>query len=80
MKDLFDCPEKHPANLRKVLWSYGYTHDYDGCDLLIQKLNAIGYTCDYGLDASPYNLRKLQPTKKYSYEDMAHMAFALHSL
>jgi len=33
--------------------------DYEDCDLLIQKLNAVGYTCEYGLDAVPYNLTKL---------------------
>jgi hypothetical protein len=80
MKDLFDFPELHPTNLRKVLWSYGCPQDYDGCDVLIQRLNLIGYTCEYGLDASPYNLQRIQSPKKYSYEDMAHMAFALHSL
>lgn len=80
MIDLFDYPEKHPVKLRKVLWAYGETQSYEGCGLLIQKLNAIGYTCEFGLDASPYNLQKIQATRQYSYEDMAHMAFALHSL
>jgi hypothetical protein len=59
MKDLFEYPEQQPAKVRKVLWSYGFCHDYEGCQLLVQKLNEVGYTCEYGLDASPYNLTKL---------------------
>jgi hypothetical protein len=58
MTDLFEYPELQPKEVRKILWSY-VPQDYEDCDLLIQKLNAVGYTCEYGLDASPYNLTKL---------------------
>jgi hypothetical protein len=58
MTDLFDYPELQPKEVREILWSY-VPQDYEDCDLLIQKLNAVGYTCEYGLDASPYNLTKL---------------------
>jgi hypothetical protein len=60
MTDLFECTEKQTKEVRKILWAYGCPQDYEGCDLLIQKLNEVGYTCEYGLDASPYNLTKLK--------------------
>ena len=75
MTDLFDYPELQPASVRKILWSYGYTHDYEGCDLLIEKLYDVGYTCSYGLDAMPYNLRKLEDAN----EDHAHLMWALNN-
>lgn len=59
MTDLFEHPEKLPQAVHQILNEFGYTEDYEACDLLIQKLNEVGYTCEYGLDASPYNLTKI---------------------
>jgi len=32
---------------------------YKNCALLVEQLNAIGWTCDYGLDGEPYDFKKL---------------------
>lgn len=34
---------------------------YDECEEVKQKLEAIGWTCDYELNAEIYNLRRLWP-------------------
>lgn len=82
MKDLFEYPELLPANVTEIIERFANEgqFSYERCDQLIDELNAVGYTCEYGLDAMPYNLQRLHSTKKYSYEDMAHLAFALHNL
>lgn len=59
MTDLFECPELLPQEVQDIIEQHGEACDYEECDLLIQKLNEVGYTCEYGLDASPYNLTKL---------------------
>jgi len=59
MEDLFDHPELQPSIVQSVLEIYGCPVNYDDCDELVQKLNEIGWTCEYGLDANPYNLSKL---------------------
>jgi hypothetical protein len=44
----------------RVLNKYSDKDDtYENCSNLVDDLNKIGYTCDYYLDAEPYNLRKL---------------------
>lgn len=82
MKDLFEYPELLPANVNEIVERFANEDDYsyERCDQLIDELNAVGYTCEYGLDAMPYNLQRLHSPKQYSYEDMAHLAFALHNL
>jgi hypothetical protein len=34
-------------------------NDYENCAKLVEELEAVGYTCDYGLDASPYDLKQI---------------------
>lgn len=82
MKDYFEYLDEVPNNVRlvldKFLWKDGV--GYNDCAELVQDLNQVGWTCEYGLDADPYNLQPLPARKKYGYEDMAHLAFALHFL
>lgn len=81
MKDLFEYPELLPASVTQIIERFADdVHSYERCDELISELNAVGYTCEYGLDATPYNLQRIHSPKKYGYEDMAHLAFALHFL
>jgi hypothetical protein len=35
---------------------------------LVAELEAVGYTCEYGLDAEPYELRKLSKFDEWSRE------------
>lgn len=61
MNDLFETPELMPENVAKIVEKYGHGNglSYDECAELVKELNAIGYTCDYGLDAEPFDLRKI---------------------
>jgi len=60
-QDLFEVDfSELPQELVDVLNKHMYTDfEYLGCENLIRDLNAIGYTCDYGLSAEPFGLRKL---------------------
>ena len=59
--DLFEYPELWPANLASVLDDYTEqdSFTYRHLDDMLTKCQAIGYTFEYGLDASPYNLQPL---------------------
>lgn len=60
MKDLFESYETLPMNVQEVLSKHSeMENDYQSCDELIKDLNEVGYTCDYGLDGIPYELKKL---------------------
>lgn len=64
--DLFEIPFKElPEDLQEVLNKYLYSEfTYTECSDLVESLNAIGYTCEYGLDAEPFALRKLDNIKR----------------
>jgi hypothetical protein len=58
--DLFEDYENHPPELVAVLEKFNLDEiDYLNCASLIKALEEIGYTCEYGFSAEPYNLRKL---------------------
>jgi hypothetical protein len=56
--DLFESYETLPAEVKEVLFSFE-DETYEECERLLSKLEPLGYTFDYYLDASPYNLRKI---------------------
>lgn len=57
--DYFEHYDKLPHNIQAILNAYNIeAMDYDMCGQLLRSLNAEGWTFDYGLDATPYNLRK----------------------
>jgi hypothetical protein len=58
MKDLFETPELIPKEVMSILTTCE-DNTYKELDRLINELQTIGYTFDYGLDAEPFNLRKL---------------------
>jgi hypothetical protein len=62
MQDLFEYPEKWPANLRAILFAY-ITKDQTYANLiqLERDLLNIGYSIEYGLDCMAYNLQKVRP-------------------
>jgi hypothetical protein len=46
-------------------------NDYESCGKLVDALNKIGWTCDYYLDAEPYDLRRIiKKGESYSYADL----------
>lgn len=57
--DLFDDYESLPQEVQDILEKHGEVEFYEGCRKLIDDLEAVGYTCEYGLDACPHSLRKI---------------------
>jgi hypothetical protein len=59
MTDLFEQIHTLPIEVQQVLEQYSDDYmSYAECNELIIKLNKLGYTCEYGLDAIPFNLTK----------------------
>lgn len=60
MLDLFEYPEKWPANLRAILARYfAKDSSYENLIQLEKELEKIGYSIEYGLDCVAYNLQKV---------------------
>ena len=58
--DLFEQYDDLPQNVKDVLNKFEEADKtYINCQALVDDLEKIGYTCDYGLDASPFDLKKL---------------------
>ena len=57
--DLFETPEKIPANVAEILDTFE-DNTYNECERILSLIEPIGYTFDYYLDATPYNLRKIK--------------------
>lgn len=56
--DFFDNYETLPKEVQNVLDKYeGGT--YESCESMLKELNPLGYTFEYYLDATPYNLTKI---------------------
>jgi len=59
-EDLFENPEFLPKKVQDLIYDMGDgTYDYRDLRKLQKKLEKLGYTFDYGLDAQPYDLRKI---------------------
>lgn len=62
MEDLFETPELWPTKLRKILDAHSQDDNtYENCQTLEAELKPLGYTFEWGLDAVPFNLRKIDP-------------------
>ena len=60
MVDLFEHPEKWPANLQAILLHYiTKEQTYANLMQLENDLLKIGYSIEYGLDCMAYNLKKI---------------------
>ncbi len=59
--DLFEHPESLSLEVQHIIYKFSNNgnNDYVDCAELVKELNSVGYTCDYYLDAEPYNLRKI---------------------
>lgn len=70
MEDLFEKDfSELPIEVQEVLSNYVYEDfNYESCANLVDDLNSIGYTCEFGLSAEPFGLRKL--TTYDSWNDM----------
>ena len=60
MKDLFEDYESLPVKVLDILCDYDQIEpSYTNCKELVNKLESVGYTCEFGLDAVPFNLTKI---------------------
>jgi hypothetical protein len=60
MKDLFEQYETLPQEVKVILAKFQKSeNDYKDCQLLVEELNEVGYICEFGLDAIPFNLSVL---------------------
>ena len=57
--DLFEYMELLPRRLQIVLSHQEDDLTYAQCAALLARVERMGYTFDYGLDAAPYNLRPI---------------------
>lgn len=61
MTDLFEHPEQLPKQVQEVLTKFEESEfNYTDCENLVNELREVGYTCEYYLDAEPYNLQKIE--------------------
>ena len=57
--DLFQKWEELPEEVQDLINNFGECDTYKLCNKLLKKLEPLGYTFNYYLDANPYNLRKI---------------------
>lgn len=72
METLENKWETLPQNVKSILDKYAECeNDYESCDNLVKELNAIGWTCEYYLDAEPYDFRRLiKKGHSYTYKEI----------
>ena len=62
MKDLFETPEMLPKKIQTLINKFEPQFEigdkYKACAELLKVLSKNGYTFEYGLDGSPFNLQK----------------------
>jgi hypothetical protein len=58
--DMFERYDELPTEVQAILDKYAeMDFTYENCGNLIDELEVLGWTCDYGQDAQPYDLRKV---------------------
>lgn len=57
--DLFEFYETLPIEIQDAINEVGEVEDYQDCEALKTRLNALGYDFEYGLDAIPFDLHKI---------------------
>lgn len=58
-QDLFENPELLPAEVQEIIDSIAIAPTYCDLERALKKIQALGYTFDYGLDAVPYDLQRI---------------------
>lgn len=58
--DLFEDIDALPKEVQKIILDFDYDEDlYAECKSMLAKLEKLGYTFEYGLCGTPFNLRKI---------------------
>jgi hypothetical protein len=61
LTDLFEHPELMPKELKTILISRDSEEiEYNDLEALLDQVKEVGYIFEYGLDAIPYGLRKIE--------------------
>jgi len=69
--DYFPCIEKTPIEVQEIVNSFSdEENDYPTCEELVKRLETVGWTCDYGLDASPFGLMPILSAKNATIAKM----------
>ena len=56
--DLFSTPELLPEQIKAILDTFDVeTLSYQDCETMLAEMEKLGYTFEFGLDATPFNLR-----------------------
>jgi len=72
-RDLFETPELLPKEVQDVIDKHSEMDTtYENCNTLIDDLNKVGYTCEYGLDGIPHSLKPLGDEEFDFYLDQKH--------
>ena len=67
VQDLFETPELIPLKVMNVFDTFDQDADeYQELNRLLDKIEPLGYTFDYYLDAIPFNLRKMEDNLELS--------------
>lgn len=69
-EDLFENIESLPAEVQQVLSKYSLEDEtYENMESMIAELEPLGYTFEYGLDATPYGLKKIEKVEVISEDN-----------
>jgi hypothetical protein len=63
MTDMFTLNQHElPKNLAEILDRYSreWSFTYGECESMLAEVSSIGYTFEYGLDSTPYNLKPIK--------------------
>ena len=84
MKDLFEHQDELPQEVQDIIIKFSDSeNNYNDCKTLVEELERVGYTCYYGLDASPFGLKKRKLPKsveKYLEKNSLLSVFGLVSI
>jgi len=60
--DLFQHVDRLPKNIKYTIERYtdSDSFSYDDCRAMLEDMENQGYTFEYGLDAEPFNLKRMQ--------------------
>ena len=69
-EDLFENYESLPEEVQEVLSKYALEDEtYENMENMLAELQPLGYTFEYGLDATPYGLKKMENGGEFILED-----------
>jgi predicted ABC-type ATPase len=67
--DLFEDFDNLPKNIQDIFFEYEDSDDtYERNEEMLSRLKPLGYTFDYGLDATPYGLKKMEKGGGLNYK------------